>query len=73
MSTDNTIHIFKNPDGTHVFSGTVPPSNMMPGSGNYVEGKLPEGETWDKGYTYTCVDGVMTKGAKLPDPSDPPT
>ena len=73
MSSTNIIHIFKNPDGIWVFSGTAPPSNMMPGTGPYVEGKLPEGETWDKGYTYTCVDGVMTKGAKLPDPSDPPT
>ena len=70
MPTTQTIHIFKNSDGTHVFSGTVPPSNMMPGSGDYVEGKLPEGETWDKEYTYTCVDGVMTKGAAVS--SDPP-
>jgi hypothetical protein len=54
------IHLFKVSDGSWVFSGSVRPSNMK--GDDYVEGVLPEGETWDANYEYTCVDGVATKG-----------
>ncbi len=62
------IHIFKKSDGSWIFTGTVVPTNLR--TDDYVEGKFPEGEKWDNEYTYTCVDGVVTKGDKTPT-SDP--
>lgn len=57
------IHLFKASDKSWVFSGTTIPSNLE--SEDYVEGVLPEGETWDIEYNYTWVDGVATKGDKI--------
>ncbi len=57
------IHLFKTSNKSWVFSGTTRPANME--GSDYVEGILPEGETWDIEYTYTCVDGVATKGDKI--------
>jgi len=57
------IHLFKKSDGGWVFSGSNIPSNME--GPDYVEGVLPEGETWDYEYNYTCVDGVAVKGNKF--------
>jgi|14_taG_2_1085336.scaffolds.fasta_scaffold02296_3 hypothetical protein len=54
------IHIFKVSDGSWLFSGSTCPSNMT--GDDYAEGVLPEGETWDSEYVYTCVDGVAIKG-----------
>lgn len=54
------IHVFKVSDGSWVFSGSSRPSNMT--GEDYIEGVLPEGETWDVEYEYTCIDGVATKG-----------
>tara|TARA_B100001113_G_scaffold49969_1_gene36255 strand:- start:82 stop:297 length:216 start_codon:yes stop_codon:yes gene_type:complete len=70
MTTERK-HIFKVSDGSWVFSGTAVPSNMR--GDEYVQAKLPVGEKFDLAYAYTCVDGVMTKGAKLPEPTDPPS
>jgi len=53
-------YIFKVSDGSWVFSGSTCPSNMT--GDDYVEGVLPEGETWNSEYVYTCVDGVAIKG-----------
>ena len=57
------IHLFKVSDKSWVFSGTTIPSNME--GDDYVEGILPEGESWDYEYEYTCVDGIATKGEKI--------
>lgn len=57
------IHLFKKDDGGWIYSGRTRPSNME--GDDYVEGVLPEGETWDFNYVYTCVDGVATKGAEV--------
>lgn len=57
------IHLFKVSDKSWVFSGTTIPSNME--GDDYVEGILPEGESWDYEYEYTCVNGVATKGEKI--------
>ena len=57
------IHLFKASDKSWVFSGTTKPANME--SDDYVEGVLPEGETWDYEYNYTYVDSVATKGDKI--------
>ena len=54
------MHIFKVNDGSWIYSGTMRPSNLD--TDEYVEGFLPEGETWDHNYHYTCVDGVVVKG-----------
>ena len=58
------VYIFKKEDSSWIFSGSQAPSNMTDTS-VYVEGVLPEGETWDNEYTYTYVDGVATKGSKI--------
>ena len=63
------IHLFKITDGSWVFSGTTPPSNME--GSEYVQGVLPEGETWDYDYEYTCINGVATKGSKVTIPDLP--
>ncbi len=60
---DNYMHIFKVSDGSWIYSGTMLPSNLA--TSDYVEGILPEGEKWDPGYTYTYVNGVATRGAKV--------
>ena len=57
------IHLFKVSDGSWIFSGTTRPANME--GSDYVEGVLPEGESWDIEYTYTYVNGVATKGDKI--------
>tara|TARA_B100001113_G_scaffold282997_1_gene238053 strand:+ start:762 stop:971 length:210 start_codon:yes stop_codon:yes gene_type:complete len=69
MSLTERTHIFKKSDGSWIFSGTVVPSNLR--TDDYVEGKFSEGEKFDSEYEYTCVDGVVTKGAKLS--TDPPS
>ena len=57
------IYLFKVSDKSWVFSGTTRPSNME--GDDYVEGVLPEGESWDYEYEYTYVDGIATKGNKI--------
>jgi hypothetical protein len=57
------IHLFKASDKSWVFSGTTIPSNME--DENYIQGVLPEGETWDIEYTYTYLDGVAKRGDKI--------
>jgi hypothetical protein len=57
------IHLFKTSDKSWIFTGTTIPSNME--DENYIQGVLPEGETWDHEYNYTCIDGVATKGDKI--------
>ena len=37
-------------------------TNLGLGSPDYIEGVLPEGETWCSEYVYTCVGGVAIKG-----------
>lgn len=63
------IHLFKVSDNSWIYSGSQRPANMQ--GDDYVEGVLPEGETWDFLYEYTHVDGVATKGSAIEIPEMP--
>ena len=63
------MHLFKKSTKEWVFSGETRPANME--GDDYVEGVLPEGESWDIEYTYTYVDGVATKGSAIEIPEMP--
>lgn len=63
------IHLFKVSDNSWIYSGSQRPVNMQ--GDDYVEGVLPEGETWDFLYEYTYVDGVATKGSAIEIPEMP--
>ena len=63
------IHLFKVSDNSWIYSGSQRPANMQ--GDDYVEGVLPEGETWDSLYEYTHVDGVATKGSAIEIPEMP--
>jgi hypothetical protein len=63
------IHLFKVSDNSWIYSGSQRPANMQ--GNDYVEGVLPEGETWDYSYEYTHVDGVATKGSAIEIPEMP--
>ena len=69
MATPKTL-VFKKSDGSLYFGGTVVPTNLR--TDDYVSVTIPEDEKLDSEYTYTLVDGVVTKGDKTPI-NDPPS